>query len=109
MNPLKMLRAKREIREMLLVKCATSQMSMTKRMSKLQRISEIAHWCFCIFVPYVFWTLLPGSHSLEPFELGVMAYIAYVWHTSERELQLLRLIQHYREEETAPVAAAGRG
>lgn len=102
---LKMLRAKREIREMLLVNCATSQMSMSRRMSKLQRLSEYANWCFCIFVPYVFWTLLSGlsglsgSHSLEPFELGVMAYIGYSWHTSERELQLLRLIQHYREEE----------
>jgi hypothetical protein len=99
MNLLKTLNAKREIREMLLVKCATSQMVHGRRMTRLQRLSGIAHGCFCIFVPYVFWTLLSPSNSLEPFELGVMAYIGYSWHTSERELQLLRLIQHYREEE----------
>ena len=99
MNPLKMLRAKREIREMLLVKCATSQMSMSRRMSKLQRISDFFPWIFCILVFYLLWTIRFESYSLEPFELGVVAYIGYVWHTSERELQLLRLIQHYREED----------
>ena len=98
MNPLKMLRAKREIREMLLVNCATSQMSMSRRMSKLQHISALVTWSFYAFVSLILWEKWFESHWPGPFKLCGVAYAAYLWHTSERELQLLRLIQHYREE-----------
>lgn len=98
MNPLKMLRAKREIREMLLVNCATSQISMSRRMSKLQRISALVPWVFYVLVFFMIWEIRFEQHSPGPYELCIVAYGAYLWHTSERELQLLRLIQHYQEE-----------
>jgi len=99
MNPLKMLRAKREIREMLLVNCATSQISMSRRMSKLQRICAVFPWVFYVLFPFILWERAVNPSPPGPYDLCILAYCAYVWHTSERELQLLRLIQHYREEE----------
>jgi hypothetical protein len=73
-------------------------------MSKLQRISAVFPWVFTSLFIYILWEAWFESHWPGPYEniaipLGIVAYGAYVWHTSERELQLLRLIQHYREED----------
>ena len=78
---------------MLPVKCATSHMSMSRRMPKLKGISKIAPWCFCIPALHSSWAMLIESQPPVPFELGVVAYIGYAWHTSER-VQILEVPAH---------------
>jgi hypothetical protein len=101
MNLLKSLSAKREAREMLLVKCATEQGSVDHqlRIVRTQRSKGFygAVFTLTLVLASVFYRDLWRGYTLMLF----VAYgvCAFQWELSTRKIQLLRLIKHYREED----------
>ena len=98
MNLLKSLSAKREKSEMRLVEYATNPVSMGKRMSRLRSARNTMPWMIGLLIWYIIDTLYYGL-DFRPSTMCMFAVYGLSIFTYERELQLLRLIRHYREED----------
>ena len=107
MNLLKSLNAKTEVQDMLLVDCATDAMDVDHQLKKLRRQRKGGFWGTTILLTLplaIYLGSLMGDHGLS---LGVVRYqlvfglgmFAYYWEASDRKIQLLLLIKHYREED----------
>jgi len=100
MNLLKSLSAKKEVREMLLVECATCPAYLAEHLKKLRAQRTGAFWmgffnaAFLLLLAVLF-----GDGGALYF--GLFGFLtlsaAYQWETVDRKIQLVRLIQHYQE------------
>jgi hypothetical protein len=107
MNLLKSLNAKTEVREMLLVDCATKRGTMGHQLKKLRAQRKGGFWgtisMLTLSLAFYLRSLM-GDHGLSSspvsYQLAVsLGMFAYYWEASDRKIQLLLLIKHYREED----------
>jgi hypothetical protein len=98
MNLLKSLSAKREKSEMRLVEYATNPVSMGQRMSQLRSAWNTMPWMIGVFIFYIISTLY-NDWDFNTAAMCMFAVYGLSIITIEHELQLLRLIKHYREED----------
>ncbi len=106
MNLLKGLNAKTEVREMLLVDCATKRGTMDHQLKKIRYTRKVTFWfgafqAILLFTA-VLWAVIEDIRLDLPvilFGIVMMGMFVYQWEASDRKIQLLRLIRHYREED----------
>ena len=105
MNLLKSLNAKTKAREMLLVDCATKRGSVDHQLRKIRTHRRKGFWAMVVqgtlllscFLLLVIEDINLGETYFLFFALAGVA--AYQWEVSDRKIQLLLLIKHYREED----------
>jgi hypothetical protein len=101
MNP-KSLSAKKEKRETLLVECAIRPAYRAEHLKKLRTQRTGAFWIGVIQAAFFLLLVLLVDGMPTPY-LGFIIFLimssAYQWETADRKIQLVRLIQHYQEEE----------
>ena len=101
MNLLKSLNAKTEVREMLLVDCATKRGTMGHQLKKLRTQRKGGFWGMVAQLMILLAAFLQDwnvGYLIYPPAL-YLGYSAYVWVASDSKIQLLLLIKHYREED----------
>ncbi len=98
MNLLKSLSAIREKSEMRLVEYATNPVSMGKRMSQLRSLSKLGPLLIGLLIFHITF-IVYNDLDFELSDMWMYAGLGWCLFISERELQLLRLIRHYREED----------
>jgi len=105
MQLLKKINAKTEDREMLLVDCATKVRSVDQQLKKIRTHRRKNFWAMVIYgtvlLASFLWEAIDGiGLGNSPYIFFVLAGVsAYTWEASDRKIQLLLLIKHYREED----------
>ena len=105
MKLLKKINAKTEDREMLLVDCATKVRSVDQQLKKIRthrrKSFQVMVLDGTILLASFLWEAIDGiGLGNTPYIFIVLAGVAaYTWEASDRRIQLLLLIKHYREED----------